>query len=83
MDRMRSKVSNPGHPLNPHISLPSESDITQSSTALQNIGPAATLAGCATLQGVNPASPAHRLDARTSARSSLARHEVGDVAVAR
>ncbi len=32
---------------------------------------------------VDPASPAHRLDARTSARSSFARHELGDVAFAR
>ena len=33
----------------------------------------------ATLQGVDPASPANRLDARTSTRSSFARYEFGGV----
>ena len=42
--------------------------------------PAATgIAGFATLQGVDPASPANLLDARTSARSSFARYEFGGV----
>ncbi len=51
----------------------------QSSTALRYVGTGAALAGCATLQGVNPASPAHRLDARTSTRSSFARHEFCEI----
>ncbi len=55
-------------------------DSTKSSTALRNIGAGAALVGCATLQGVDPASPAHQLEAHTSTRSSFARYELGDVA---
>ena len=45
------------------------------STALRNVGADAALVGFATLQGVDPASPANLLDARTSTRPSFARHE--------
>ncbi len=45
------------------------------STALRNVGAGAALAGFATLQGVDPASPANLLEAHTSARPSFARHE--------
>ena len=45
------------------------------STALRNVGTGAALVGCATLQGVDPASPANLLDSRTSTRPSFARHE--------
>ncbi len=47
-----------------------------SSTALRIIGAGAVFVGCATLQGVDPASPAHRLETPTSARSSFARDEL-------
>ncbi len=50
----------------------------KSSTALRNIGTGAALVRCATLQGVNPASLAHRLEAHTSTRSSFARYEFGE-----
>ncbi len=60
---------------NPHVSLPSECDITQFSTALRNVGASADLVGFATLQGVDPASPANRLDAHTSTRPSFVRYE--------
>ena len=53
----------------------SESDITQSSTARRNTGTGEGIAGRATLQGVDPASPAPRRKAHTSARTSFARHE--------
>ena len=49
------------------------------STALRNVGTGADLVGFATLQGVDPASPAYLLDARTSTRSSFARHEFGEI----
>ncbi|MBC9867258.1 MAG: membrane protein insertion efficiency factor YidD [Opitutae bacterium] len=45
------------------------------STALRNIGAGADFAGFATLQGVDPASSAHRRKAHTSTRSSFARYE--------
>ena len=60
----------------PDVSLPSERDITQSSTALRNVSTGADLVGFATLQGVDPVSPANLLDAHTSTRSSFARYEV-------
>ena len=47
----------------------------KSSTALRNTGTGADFVGFATLQGIDPASPAHRLETRTSTRSSFARYE--------
>ncbi len=47
----------------------------KSSTALQNVSTGADLVGFATLQGVDPVSPANLLDARTSTRPSFARYE--------
>ncbi len=52
-------------------------DSTKFSTVLRNIGTGAALVKCATLQGVDPASPAHQLEAHTSTRSSFARYEFG------
>ena len=49
------------------------------STALRNVPAGADLVGFATLQGVDPASPANLLEAHTSTRSSFARHEFGGV----
>ena len=51
----------------------------QSSTTLRNAGTGAALVGFATLQGVNPASPTNRLDARTNTRPSFARNEFGEI----
>ena len=64
-----------GQIASPNVSLPSERDITQSSTARRNVGTGATLVGFPTLQGVDPASPANLLDARTSTRPLFARYE--------
>ncbi len=47
----------------------------KSSTARRNVGTRATLVGFPTLQGVDPASTANLLDARTSTRPSFARYE--------
>ena len=47
----------------------------KSSTALQYTGTGADFVGFGTLQGVDPASPPHRLETRTSTRSPLARDE--------
>ena len=47
----------------------------KSSTALRNLGTGVDLVGFATLQGVDPASPAHLREAHTSTRSSFARYE--------
>ena len=46
------------------------------STALRNLGTEAGIARCATLQGVDPASPAHLHETRTSTRPSFARYEI-------
>ena len=54
-------------------------DSTKSSTALRNVGTGATLVGFATLQGVDPASPANQLDAPTSTRPSFARYEFCEI----
>ena len=51
----------------------------KSSTALRNIGTGAGIVRCATLQGVDPASPAHPLETRTSARPSFARCEFCEI----
>ena len=45
------------------------------STALRYVGTGADFVGFATLQGVDPASPAHLLETRTSTRPPFARHE--------
>ena len=50
----------------------------KSSTALRNIGAGAGIVRCATLQGVDPTSPAHPFETRTSAQSSFARHEFSE-----
>ncbi len=47
----------------------------KSSTALRNAGTGAGIVRCATLQGVDPASPAHPLETPTSTRPSFARYE--------
>ncbi len=49
------------------------------STALRNVGAGAAFVRCATLQGVDPASPAHQLEAHTSTRSSFARYEFCEI----
>ena len=54
-------------------------DSTKSSTALRNIGTGAGIVRCATLQGVDPASPAHLLETRTSTRPSFARCEFCEI----
>ena len=54
-----------------------EVDITQLSTSLRNLGTGADFVGFGTLQGVDPASPANRLEARTSTQPSFARYEFG------
>ncbi len=46
------------------------------STTLRNLGTGADFVGFATLQGVDPASPANRLEARTSTQPSFARYEI-------
>ncbi len=51
-------------------------DSTKLSTTLRNLGTGAGIVRCATLQGVDPASPAHRLETRTSTRPSFARHKI-------
>ena len=47
----------------------------KSSTALRYTGTGADFVGFRTLQGVDPASPPHRLETRTSTRSPFARDE--------
>ena len=47
----------------------------KSSTARRNAGTGAGIVRCATLQGVDPASPAHPLETRTSTQPSFARYE--------
>ncbi len=45
------------------------------STALRNTGTGADFVGFATLQGVDPASPANLFETRASTRSPFARYE--------
>ena len=51
----------------------------KSSTALRNVGPGAGIVRCATLQGADPASPAHPLETRTSTRPRFARYEFCEI----
>ena len=47
----------------------------KSSTALRYLGTGADFVGFATLQGVDPVSPPHLLETRTSIRPPFARYE--------
>ncbi len=51
----------------------------QFSTALRNVGAGAGMVRCATLQGADPASPAHPLETRTSTRPRFARYEFCEI----
>ena len=63
----------------PQVRVPFARMSHKSSTARRNAGAGAGIVRCATLQGVDPASPAHPLETRTSAQPSFARYEFGGV----